>query len=97
MDWSNIYICSFKYIYSLYGFKKVGGLIMIKIYQITNCIYCPNSTPMDDKLYCTESKLVRALGDYKEITREDKFVLDSGNHALSNKVPDWCMLEDYKE
>lgn len=70
---------------------------MKKIYKVTNCMHCPNSSRLDDNDYCTESNQVRVFGDYRIITREDRFVLDENNNAIENKFPEWCMLEDYNK
>lgn len=70
---------------------------MKKIYQVTNCTFCPHSMKMDGKMYCTENKQAKLFKDYREITREDEFILDENNHALRCKFPEWCMLEDYNQ
>jgi len=70
---------------------------MKKIYQVSNCAHCPNSTDIHGKMYCAETKQISIFSNYREITRQDKFVLDERGNALDNKFPEWYLLEDCKQ
>ena len=60
----------------------------MKKFEVNTCVWCPAMKQVNGYITCSKM-------DYRDINREDIFILNENNEAMESKTPDWCPLEDY--